>query len=148
MILAGLLARVGFGAVSRSGWLVILVVLVISAGSAGWVAWNVCTWRWESKREDALAQAVAEKEAAQQHADQLARDYLAAKDRRRIVYREVIREVPKFIDRDNCRVTDDGMRQLACAIDPAKCAAERGTTLPTATAAARPGVDGHGAAVD
>lgn len=137
-MIAALGARLGLSFLTRSGWLFVAAFVAVASAAAAWGAWTICDWRWQAMRADALKQEIAAREAAEKRANEAASQYLAAKEQRRIVYREVIKHVPQYVDRGECRVTPDGMQQLACALDPAKCSAQPVAAGGTAAGTSRP----------
>jgi len=50
--------------------------------------------------------------------------YAKESQKRKVVIREKIKQVIKYVDRDNCKLTDVGMQQLNCQLSPSTCAAK------------------------
>lgn len=48
----------------------------------------------------------------------LERKYLTEKEKIKVVYRDKVKQVVKFVDRNNCTVTDDGLQFINDALRP------------------------------
>jgi hypothetical protein len=87
-----------------------------------WLGHQLADGRWQQQRADELQAAIDARDLAQARADDLALQYLQAVNNTRVVYRDVVKQIPVYRDAGECRITDDGVHQLACFLRPSDCA--------------------------
>lgn len=100
---------------------ILAATIAASAGSAWWVRSLVADKAEAALREQiaaeyrkALEDARSDAEASQRAADESERSRLAEQGKERIVYREIEKEVIRYVEThssaDGCGLTDDGLR--------------------------------------
>ena len=124
------LAKLGLSGVSRAGWTTAAIAAVVIGAWAFWVGYQLADGQWQQKRAEALERAIEERDLAQARADDLAVQYRQAVNKTRVVYRDVLKKIPTYRDPGDCRITADGMRELACFLRPADCATGTATADP------------------
>lgn len=89
------------------------VVLLASGFAAGYKVSN-------SFCNSAKLKQVKQHQKAQAKWEELYREQeqalVEAKSKREVVTREVIKKIPVYVDRDNCRITPDGVRDINQAL--------------------------------
>jgi len=99
-----------------------IILTALAAGLAGgYKAKSLLVDIEDAKQlEDALKQL----EVANKRNGSIAKLYFEETQKRRGKVREKIREVIKYVDVNNCTLTDNGLSKLSCQLSPATCAAE------------------------
>ena len=124
------LAKLGLSGVSQAPMTTAAIAAVVIGAWAFWVGYQLADGQWQQKRAEALERAIEERDLAQARADDLAVQYLQAVNKTRVVYRDVLKKIPTYRDPGDCRITADGMRELACFLRPADCATGTATADP------------------
>jgi hypothetical protein len=103
-------------------WIAAAIAAVLLCAGAFWLGYQLADGRWQQQRADELQAAIEARDLAQARADDLAQQYLQAVNKTRVVYRDVVKKIPVYRDAGKCRITEDGVRELACFLRPSDCA--------------------------
>lgn len=97
-----------------------IAVTIIAALSFG-SGYKLCDLLWESAKLEEINNIKAERDAAESKYQKAAKRLIAAKENRRVKYREKIVKIPTHVVGD-CHLDDPGMQELSCAVRPSRCA--------------------------
>ena len=78
-------------------------------GTTGWKAKSLFV---DSAEVKALKRAEEKRLEQEEIIAELERKYLDEQQKRKVIYRDKIKEVVKYVDNDTCTVTDDGLRLI------------------------------------
>jgi len=106
----GLITGVLSKPVYKAAFLVIVFVGGVYSG------YSISDMMWESRKLAALEKELIEKQRVQEKISVLEKEVVTANTKRRVIYRDRIKKVPTYIDRSECIVNNDGMRELADAL--------------------------------
>ena len=109
---------------ATGGWFLLVGALTVGLGS-GWAGYKVADTIWKAKQTDTLiAFAESIKEIDQSNrAREL--ELIEKSKQRRTIVKEVIKHVPKYVDRDNCALTPAGVQSVSDAARAAFTASKR-----------------------
>ena len=94
----------------------LLVSIILSLLSGSFAGYKFTSWYYANKELKAMKELEERRLEDERRIADLTKMYLEAKDKREVVYRDRIKKVVEYIDRDNCAVNDDGLRILNDAL--------------------------------
>lgn len=95
-------------------WVILAIVSAfVGGGISGWKVKSVFV---DSAEVRALKKSEAIRKRQEKENAYLEKKYLEERENIKVVYRDKIKQVVKYVDRDNCTVTSDGMQIINSAL--------------------------------
>ena len=90
----------------------ILIGAIVLAVSSGWIGYQVNESLWLGVESRAIKEAENKRIKAEKAIAEIERKYLEETKKRKVVYRDKIKKVVQYVDRDKCTVTNDGLQLI------------------------------------